>query len=152
MESISVFPCIDEKFFWLVFNQVSHISQGCTLFDPNDIWVFCQTKHGFRSHFHYHAPWNIVDNNRKIGCIRYGFKMLIHTFLGWFVVVRNDSQSCCKATKSIHFFDELDRIAGFISSDTSNQRNSAINNLLYSCKELQFLIVGQGWTFRSRTS
>ena len=142
MESISIFPCIDEKFFWLVFNQVGHIGKGCTLFHPNDIWVFCQTKHGFRRHFHNHTSRNIVDNNRKIGCIRNRFKVLIHSFLRWFVVVRDDSQSCCKATKSIHFFNELNRVAGFIGSDTSDQRNSTIDNLLNSRKELQFLIVG----------
>ena len=152
MESISIFSCIDEKFFWLVFNQIGHISKSCTLFYPNDIWVFCQTKHGFWCHFDNHSPWNIVDNNRKIRCIRNRFKVLIHSFLGWFVVVRDDSQSCCKATKSIHFFNELNRVAGFIGSDTSDQRNSTIDNLLNSRKELQFLIVGQSWTFRSRSS
>ena len=152
MESISIFPCIDEKFFWLVFNQIGHIRKGCTLFDPNDIWVFYQTKHGFRRHFHNNASRNIVDNNGKIRCIRNCFKVLIHSFLRWFVVVRDDSQSCCKATKSIYFFHELNRVASFIGSDTSDQRNSTIDNLLNGRKELQFLIVGQSWTFCSRSS
>ena len=44
-------PCIDQELLRFVLDQVCHIGKSCTLFDPDDIWMFCQTKHGFGCHF-----------------------------------------------------------------------------------------------------
>ncbi|CKU56613.1 Uncharacterised protein [Mycobacterium tuberculosis] len=77
--------------------------------------------------------------------------MLIHPFLRRFVVVRNNSKTSSKTTKFRYFFDKLNRVTRIISTYTRNQRNASIDNLLYSRKQLQLLIVGQSWTLSSRS-
>ena len=88
----------------------------------------------------------------KLEASAIALKMLVHTFLRRFVVVWYDSKSSSEATKVCYFFDKLDRVTRIIGTYTRNQRNTSINNLLYSRKEFQLLIVGQGRTLSSRSS
>ena len=120
MESIPIFTSVYQKVFRLMLNQVGHIGKTSTFFDTDDIWMFRQTKQGIWSHFNNHTTWNVINNNRQIRCVCNGFKVLVHTFLGWFIVVRNNRKTSCKTTKLSYFFDELDRVTCVICTNTRN--------------------------------
>ena len=77
--------------------------------------------------------------------------MLIHAFLRRFIVIGYNGQTGRKTTKFIHFFDEFDRIARFVGTDTGNQRNTPLDNLDTSRRYYREIITTRNYDDRLAT-
>ena len=88
--------------------------------------VTCQAKGGFGRHVHSRTSGNVVEHNRKVCSLGYGLVVLINSFLGRFIVVRNGYQYGIHSRKII-VLQRVDYGLRAVTADSQQDGNSSVD-------------------------